>query len=133
MGGSFSTLGGQARDNLARISSAQAALQSLNVISYSSGSSVINWSRGGSAPAIAQQPTLFFSTAGGTYSSSGKMYRVAGGWRAESYLPGVATLFNVRASAPAPSGLYGGSSSLIQSTRQFYVDGNEGIFNDGFD
>ena len=133
VGGSFSMLGGQARDNLGRISTAQTALQSLEIISYDNGSSIINWSRSGSAPEFAQAPSLFFSLAGSTYAPVGTMQRNASGWRYTSYVPPQATPFFLRTSAPASSGTYNGSSSLIESTGRFYLNGNEGIFNDGFD
>lgn len=132
VGGSFSMLGGQARDNFGRIGSAQATAQSLDLISYDNGSSVINWTRSGNAPELAQPPTLLFSLVGSTYAPVGMMQGNAGGWRYTGYVPPQTTPFFLRTSAPASSGLYGTSSSLTQNTRQFYVDSNDGIFHDGF-
>ena len=130
--GAFNTVGGQPRSRLARLSAPQTVQESLDVVTYTQGDSVIRWSRVGTAPELARPPQLEFSVKGGTYGLIGGVYRSPGGWRYTGYVPPKGMPFFLRATASASSGLYGGSSSLIRSTLLTYLDGNDGIFANGF-
>lgn len=128
VGGAFSTIGGQSRATLARLSTPDAALQSLDI----SGSNV-TWSRSGSGAEIAATPELEFSVAGSLYVPIGPMQRVSGGWRYSGYTPPIGQSFYLRVRAATDSGFGTASSGLIESTRRFYMPNNDVIFANGFE
>ncbi len=131
VGGRFSTLAGQPRSNLGRLSAPQSVVDSLDIVRYSGGGSMIRWIRGGSAPELSQPPLLSGSMDGATYTSLGVMQRSGSNWEYTGFAPPSSTQFYLRAMAPVGSG--GESSGMVQSTRQVYLTGNDGIFIDGFD
>ena len=53
VGGFFTTLAGQTRNFIARLSTAHAAVQSLTPVGYSSGGSLVTWMRSGAGPELA--------------------------------------------------------------------------------
>ena len=133
VGGNFTTIGGQPRNYMARLSTTQAALQSLDIIAYTAGSSVISWARAGAGPELALPPQLLFSVAGTTYAPAGVMRRSSNGWRMTGVLPPLNNAFYLRAQGQISSGFGNESSGLIESTRQFFLRGNDGIFFDRFE
>ncbi|HWH71243.1 MAG TPA: immunoglobulin domain-containing protein, partial [Candidatus Sulfotelmatobacter sp.] len=74
-GGSFKSLGGQPRTNLARLTTSQPATQSL-----SRTGSTLTWLRGASSPEV-WRTTFDYSSNGIDWSSLGGGSRIAGGWQ----------------------------------------------------
>jgi uncharacterized delta-60 repeat protein len=135
VGGAFTTIGGQSRDYVARLSTPEAALQSLTLISYSRGGSMVTWLRSGAGPELVLPPQLLFSQDGHTYAEVGTMQRIAGGWRYTGFSPPSGQPGYLRVRGRASSGEFNGSGGLIESTLQF-GDGSEGIdgvFASGFE
>jgi len=124
---SFTTLAGQARNRIARLSSPQAALQSLDI-----SASAVTWSRSGAGPELALPPTLLFSVLGDVYAPVGSMQRINGGWRLTGFAPPLNQTFYLRARAQLSSGFGNGSGGLIESTRQFFI-ASDRIFANGFE
>ncbi len=133
VGGIFSSIGGQARNNLARLSMPQSALQSLSVTGYTAGGSVITWKRSGAGPELLLPPQLLFSLGGSTFAPVATMQRIDGGWRATGFAPPLASNFSLRTRAQPNYGHFNGSTGLIERTRRFYLDNNDGIFTNDFD
>jgi uncharacterized delta-60 repeat protein len=132
-GGYFTAMGGLARSGIARLSTPQAALQSLNIVSYTSGGSAMTWTRAGAGPDLALPPQLLFSLAGSTYAPVGTMQRSSNGWRYSGFAAPLHQNFYLRTRGPVSSGQFNGSGGLIESTRQVYLNGKDGIFANGFD
>ena len=129
LGGYFTTLAGQPRNHIARLSTPQAALQSLDISGHT-----VTWRRSGAGPETALPPILYFSPLGETYELLGTMQRISGGWQLTGFTPPPNQIFYLRTRAQVSSGQYSGSSSLIESTRQFYIDAPlDRIFADGFE
>jgi uncharacterized delta-60 repeat protein len=110
-GGSFIALGGQERRNIGRLNNNIAASQALTV----SGTSQIDWTRGGSAPEVGQ--VTFESWNGSSWVSQGPATRVAGGWRASGLSLPPSTW--VRARGRATGGRFNGSSGLIEQVAAY--------------
>lgn len=132
-GGAFTAIGAQTRNFIARFGPAQPALQSLQIVGYSSGGSVVTWRRSGSGQELALPAQLNFSLAGSTFAPIGSMQHLSDGWRYVGFVPPLSSTFYLRASGRPSSGINNGSTGLIDSTRQFKLDGNDGIFFNGFD
>lgn len=112
-GGNFSSIGGQSRRNIARLSNRYAALQELGL--DASGTTVV-WKRGGSAPEV-YQTTFDYSLDGVNFSRLGTAARVTGGWQlAGAALPSRGS-FLLRARARVVGGYQNGSTGLIESRR----------------
>jgi uncharacterized delta-60 repeat protein len=128
VGGGFTTLDGGAtvRSHIARLSTPQAALQSVTV-----NGSKVTWLRSGASPELAQPPTLEFSLDGITYAPLGSLSRIAGGWRGGAVTQPVNQNYYLRLRGPVSSGRSNGSQGVIETVRQFY--GNDRIFADGFE
>jgi hypothetical protein len=75
VGGLFSTLGGQARQNLARLNNTEPATQS-----FSYDGSTVTWLRGGSSPEV-WRTTLDYSMDAVTWTSLGAGTHISGGWQ----------------------------------------------------
>ncbi len=114
LSGFFSSVGGIARSKIARIGN-EAATESLSI----SDSSRIEWMRGGASPET-QHVTFELSTTGGvSWVPLGTGTRVAGGWElAGISLPGSG---QIRARARTTSGIYCGSSGLVETVVPFTV------------
>jgi hypothetical protein len=131
--GNFTAMGGLTRNYFARLSTPQAALQSLTIASYTSGGSTITWARAGAGPELALPPQLLFSLTGNIYSPVGTMQRSSSGWRYSGFAAPLHQNFYLRTRGDVSSGIYNGSGGLIESTRRVYLNGNDGIFANGFD
>lgn len=132
--GAFATFDGQPRSNLARLSAPHTVTDSLSIIGYQKGGSVVRWMRSGSAPELALPPKLEVSVnEGSSYGTIGSMQRISGGWLYSGWLRPLNFQFHLRTTAATSSSLYSSSSSLIQSTRISYLSRNDGIFYDGFE
>jgi len=121
LGGDFAGIGGRVRDNLARIATPEAALQSLQVVVPGNGAGVVTWARSGAAPELAQPPLLLSSTDGTNFTAEGTMQYHDGIWRFDDFVPPPNRNFWLRTQARASSGRFNGSSGMVQSTRQAYV------------
>ena len=133
VGGDFNTMGGQPRNRIARLSTLQAALQSLNILDYTAGGSAITWARAGAGPELALPPKVLFSLDGANFAPTGTMKRIGNGWQHIGFVPPLSGIFYLRTQGQVSSGNGNGSSGLIESTRKFYLNGNDGIFIDGFE
>jgi uncharacterized delta-60 repeat protein len=106
VGGSFSTISGQARTNLARLNSTAPAAESLNY-----DGSTITWLRSGAGPEI-WRATFEASTNTGAWLALGPGQRIPGGWQL--------TNITVQAGASIRArGFVGGSGigeSIVEST-----------------
>jgi uncharacterized delta-60 repeat protein len=131
LGGFFTQQNGGLTKRIERLSSAQAALQSLSLDGFN-----VRWLRSGSAPALALPPTLELSLTGNpnSYSSLGTMSRITGGWQlAVPSLPQGQNFF-VRAQGVLSSGQRNGSGGQLQSTAQLFLpDTSDSIFANGFE
>jgi hypothetical protein len=103
-GGYFTTLGGQPRNHIARLSN-DPATSNLVV----SGSSRIDWLRGGSAAEAAQ--VTFENWNGSAWVNLGNPTRVSGGWRVTGLsLPPSGW---IRASGRTSGGVFNGGSGVV--------------------
>lgn len=128
------SVGDVPRGRIARIGTPQGAPQSLSFVGYPNGFSTVTWMRSGSAPELALPPTLLFEVAEGVFVPIDTMQRIDGGWRFHGYfLPPQHEIFALRARGQFSAGQYSASSSVIETTRRFYLDGNDGIFTDSFE
>jgi uncharacterized delta-60 repeat protein len=116
VGGNFTTIGEQTRKSIARFSADDAALQNLTV---SGNGTTITWMRGQSSPEVFDV-TFERSPDMSVWTGLGAGTRIAGGWQ----LTGQSLLFNVndyiRARGRASGGQHNGSTSLVESIRQYY-------------
>ena len=127
VGGLFGSIDGTTRDNIARLSQPEAALQSLNLTGNTA-----TWLRSGTSPELSLPPQLLFSLDGVTYGSVGTMSRIDGGWSLSGVtLPSAGQNFYLRTRGQLVSGFGNGSQGMIESTRQFYL--GDLIFASGFD
>jgi hypothetical protein len=74
IGGGFTTVGGTTRDNIARVTNADAALQELDL----SSASTVTWMRGQANPEV-WRTTFEKSTDGTTWTSLGDGTKISGG------------------------------------------------------
>jgi len=125
LGGAFVSLTGGAtpRSRIARLSTAQAALQSLTA-----NGSAVTWLRSGAGPELALPPTLEFSLGGAVYAPIGTLSRVPGGWSGGGLIQplGQNYFLRVRATVGSVRG-----SGLIERVVQFF--GSDSIFAHGFE
>jgi len=130
----FSSLGDVPRSRIARIGTPQGAPQSLSFIGYPNGISTVTWMRSGTGPELALPPELLFEVAEDVFVPIETMQRIDGGWRFHGYfLPPQHESFALRVRGQFSAGRYSASSSVIETTRPFYLDGNDGIFTDSFE
>ncbi len=61
------------------------------------------------------------------------MHRSSNGWSSTHFIPPLDSTFYLRVQGSTGSGLNSGSSSAIEATGQFYLNGNDGVFADGFE
>ncbi len=117
-GGNFTTLGSGSYSRLARLSTPEAALQSLTV---GADRTSLIWLRSGAAPELTQVAFEISSNDGATWASLAAGQRVAGGWQANGLSLPRNARFLVRARGQARSGYLNSSGSLIESVRQAYL------------
>jgi len=118
VGGAFTTIDGQARNLIARLSADKAALQELTV---SPNGTIINWTRSQSSPEMHQ---VFFEKSSDmiTWTSLGAAKRINGGWQLTGQTIPWKVNGYVRAIGKSYGGYYNGSTSSIESVRQYYLD-----------
>jgi uncharacterized delta-60 repeat protein len=108
VGGWFTTLGGQTRNYLGRLTNPDPATQSL---CYEG--STITWLRGGSSPEVSRT-TFEASNDGTNWTSLGEGTRISGGWQlTEATMTSQATL---RARGHVVGGCYNASSWFVESS-----------------
>jgi uncharacterized delta-60 repeat protein len=106
VGGNFTNAGGVARNYFVRLPNDAAATQTLSV----TGTTQIDWMRGGSSPEVEQ---VTFETWNGTgWTSRGAATRIAGGWRRTGL--SIAAGGWVRARGRTVGGRYNGSTGLVE-------------------
>ena len=121
VGGNFTTIGGQTRNYIARLSVPEAALQSLQATPAGTG---VRWMRSGAGPEVSQ---VLFSVATvedappGAWADLGAGTRIAGGWGLDGLVLPKNTPIWVRAQGVATGGYFNGSSSLVRSVRQLVL------------
>jgi uncharacterized delta-60 repeat protein len=109
VGGNFTKLGGEPRNNLGRLNNTEPATQSLAL-----NGTTLTWLRGGSGPEV-WRTTFDFSTNGGTtWTSLGQGVRISGGWQ----LTGInaANDASLRARGFASGGYCNGSGWFAEKT-----------------
>ena len=120
VGGDFTTLGGQPRECIGRLTNDTAALQSLTVAS--DGTSV-TWLRSGASPEV-NYVTFERSTDGTNYTPLGAGTRIAGGWRLSglSLPPGQNLFIRARGYVATEgwAGSAGSSHAMVESVRNVY-------------
>jgi uncharacterized delta-60 repeat protein len=125
IGGNFSTVQGQPRKALVRLSLPDAALQSLDLQD-----TTVIWNRSGTGPELASPPILFAAADCANYTVIGAMTRVAGGWQRG----GVSTPYGwscLRVQGRTSSGQSNGSQGLVESVRRVWRD--DRLFANGFE
>lgn len=122
--GSFDTVGGMPRPGLARLSSPQAALYSLEQAGGS-----LRWLRGGAAPEIDSVPRIAISGFGQPLPESAPLRRVAGGWQFDGLdvASGGAPLLRLQLQADTPHSY--GTGRYLREYQRF----NARLFSDGFE
>ena len=121
--GTFSTIGGVERAGIARLSSRQAALQSLDV-----NGKRVTWRRSGSSPELSLPPDLYLSSDGSAFYFAGSMQRVPGGWQYGNLNQPYGQIYYLRTRGRIGQD---GSFGLIEYTRQLL--GDDRVFGDSFD
>lgn len=115
VGGSFRTIGGLNRTNLARLAIREAALESLTLDSRGT----VTWNRSGSGPEF-HRVTFEGSFDGADFLSMGEATFTGGAWRKAGALLGQGQIFYLRALGRATGGNRNGSGSVVESVRQFF-------------
>jgi len=119
VGGGFTTLGGQPRNRIGRLSSDTAAWQNLTT---NTNGTTVTWTRSGASPEI-WRVTFELSTDSVNFTLLGAGTRSAGGWQLSGIsLPPNQNLF-IRARGYYATGLYNGSGSVVESVRNVYLSG----------
>jgi uncharacterized delta-60 repeat protein len=115
VGGKYTTIDGQSRDNFARLSNDTAALQSLAVTQ-----TAITWTRGGSSPQFTRV-TFESSTDNVTYTPLGNGTASGNNWTLTGLnLPTVQNIY-IRARGFYRSGNQNGSESVAESVRNAFL------------
>lgn len=129
VGGAFTQIAGAARDRLARLSTDEAAVQSVSVEA-----GAMFWRRSGTGPELARPPVLWFSPSGnpGSFVPRGStVQRVAGGWRIQGWFIPPEGSYSVSVRGNASGGVHNASSGLIETTVRLF--GHDVIFRNGFE
>ncbi|MCX6878652.1 MAG: choice-of-anchor D domain-containing protein [Verrucomicrobia bacterium] len=108
IGGGFTTVGGVRRNGIARLPNNIAATQTLAV----TGTSQIDWTRGGSAPEVVQVAFEIWNDS--AWAGVGSATRVAGGWRMTGLSLPASTWVRARGLSTGDS--FNGSSGIIEQT-----------------
>ncbi|MCH8477913.1 MAG: hypothetical protein LAT56_08215 [Wenzhouxiangella sp.] len=125
VGGTFDSVGGVSRKNLARLKLREGASEQLIVEDQT-----VRWLRGGTGQQLALPPELEFSSDGGAYFSIGKMMWVNGEWRLDGFQPPPNQAFYLRVSGPIDNGP--GAGRLRGNVRKFFIRPDR-IFTDRFE
>jgi uncharacterized delta-60 repeat protein len=118
IGGAFTSVDSIPRNNIARLVTDEAALQTL---AASDDGSSIQWLRGGASPTLARTTFEFSSSLVGGWTIFGEGQRIAGGWQLQGPTLPMGTLSYLRARGYYSGGVYNGSGSVTESIRQFYL------------
>ena len=121
VGGYFTSVGGQARNRIARLSGPEAALQSLEATASGDG---LRWMRSGAGPEVSQVRFAISSVENApeaAWTDLGAATRVAGGWALDGLTFPTGASVWVRAQGIATGGYLNGSSSLVRSVRTLYL------------
>ncbi len=116
VGGNYSTLAGMRRYNIGRLSNSIPASEVLSAENNS-----ITWKRSGSSPEV-WQVTFEQSIDGINYTNLGNGTRIQDGWELTGLnLPTDQNSY-IRARGYYSTGLYNGSSSMVESIRYTYIE-----------
>ncbi len=124
IGGNFTTIDGQPRNRMARLSADSAALQEFTV---SIDGNTINWNRSQSSPEV--YDVIFAESADNEHWTpligAGPVTRITGGW--QLVMPNPNPLFirqnrYIKALGKTYGGFSNGSTSSIQSVSQYFID-----------
>ncbi len=117
LAGGFSFIGSTARSYMGRIT---ADVPAVNTLTMDAEGSLIDWTRGGSAPEV-ENAEFRMATNGVNFNTVlGKGTRTPTGWRLSNIaLPGNQN-FSIQVRGMARSGFFNGSSSIIQSRANFF-------------
>lgn len=126
--GNFTLANGQARAGMARINSAQYAMNRL-AGQAGSGNVTMSWTRGGAGAELVQAPLLQRSSDGTNFATVATMMRIAGGWRATTSGDVHGAPFYLRALGTTADGAGNASRGQVVSRLWF----SDAIFADGFD
>ncbi|PTN33783.1 delta-60 repeat domain-containing protein [Desulfonatronum sp. SC1] len=119
-GGWFTSLAGQNRNRIGRLSVAGAVLQSLDA---SGDGASMTWTRSGAGPEFFRV-TFEQSLDGTSYNLLGSGTRVAGGWQLSGLSLPKAQNFWIRARGYHASGEYTASQSMAESVGNFFLAGS---------
>jgi hypothetical protein len=119
MGGTFTNVSGVARTNLARMTAGYAAVQSLRFEGVDS----VVWHRSGAGPEF-ERVDFEGSINGVTFQSLGPGVYSNGAWRGENARLAQGFTFYLRARGRTTGGSGNASSSIVETTRRFFLPGN---------
>ena len=114
-GGNFTTVGGESHSRIARLLSGNLAEENLDM---SADGSTVTWMRTGSGPEV-QQVTFERSFDGADFTSLGFGTHIPSGWQLSGLSLPTGQFMYLRARGRAIGGLFNGSSSLIESAKNF--------------
>ena len=116
-GGFFTTLGGQTRNYIGRLTNDTIALQELSV---AQSGTAVTWLRGGASPELSHV-SFELSTDGFTFTPLGEGTRITGGWELTGLLlPPRQSIFHPCLGYYG-TGWYSSSGSLLESVRHVYL------------
>jgi hypothetical protein len=116
LGGFFTSMNGQARRGIARLTSGSVALRTLAI---NTAGTAATWNRSGAGPEVEQ--VIFESSTDSTnYTPLGNAVRIPDGWQLTGLSIQSGLPFYLRARGRTTSGERNGSSGLIESVAQFW-------------
>jgi uncharacterized delta-60 repeat protein len=118
VGGDFSTMNGQPRERLARLSTSSGAVFDWALSNVNAG---VQWTQAGGAPAYVEAD-FAYSTDAVNWSPLGSGNQISNGWEIRGLALPIAQRFWVRARARSLSGIYASSSGLTEQIKQFYIE-----------
>jgi uncharacterized delta-60 repeat protein len=121
IGGSFTAVGGVSRNHIALITNNISATSSLTV----TGTSQINWTRGGSGPELEQ--VTFERWNGSAWISLGSATRVSGGWRRTGLSLSTSGWIRARGRSSAGTGIIGQTLAYGSPTAPDITVAMEGV------
>ncbi|MEO8351818.1 MAG: hypothetical protein ABI680_08800, partial [Chthoniobacteraceae bacterium] len=114
LGGTFTMISGQPRNKIARLANDGIA-QDLTVLD----SARVQWTRGGSAPEVAQVTFELSTDGGANWSALGAGTRIAGGWeRTGLSLPAIGSL---RARGRTSGGYGNGTAGIVEQVATYLI------------
>jgi len=117
VGGIFTSIGGAARNRIARLTNTDAAFQEL---STDADGSTITWMRSGAGPEV-HNVVFYGSSDIVVWTLLGSGTRITGGWELGGLsLPANANYY-IKAEGKAYGGIYNASTSIMESIRNIYL------------